>query len=84
MNVIEENRVGSFIVTDALMKASTNQELAKIFSGMIIVRAEFRYDSFSIKYIAYSKHFKKVAQGILHTEYKMRWDDDNKRLIEEI
>jgi len=61
----QENRIGRFTLTSQLLQALTIQELNCLFADVFIRRTD---DSFiyseEIQYLAYSKDFEPVAEGV--------------------
>jgi len=63
------NRFGKFTIHNDLL--SYNPRLvAKVLSGMIVVRAEQMYAYHSIEYEAWSDKFDVVPMGVMPTEYR--------------
>jgi len=65
--IIEKRQIGTFVIgKDALFKHP--KAIQKFLSEMLIIRAEFFYETFGIKYTAYGKDFCSVPK---HTQSKI-------------
>ena len=63
------SRRGTFMVQrEAIMRNPS--EVSKIFSGMVIYRAELMFDTDSIKYEAIAPQFDPVPMGVAAPPYK--------------
>ena len=56
---MKKRNIGLFEIPARMIEENT-QELIRLFAGMIVVRAEFRYDKGTIDYSALSDRFEPV------------------------
>ena len=74
--MVKENKIGRFIISNTLLRDPTAEEsIIKILSGMIIIRAEQRWDIDGIEYIALSDHFASLPKGHQAIDYKFIIDN---------
>ena len=62
-NCITERRLGRFQLSRWALESVPDEVLAKIFAGMVIVRAEYLWPSDAIDYVAYAPQFERVQEG---------------------
>lgn len=58
-----DRRLGSFSIQNELVRQAPPEELAKVFTGMIVLRAELLAESDAFEYVAWSKHFRPIEVG---------------------
>jgi hypothetical protein len=64
------HRIGKFRISFIFLQ-SHPKEAAAIFAGLIVVRAESRYDFDAIEYIALGDCFEEVDRGFEAPEYRL-------------
>lgn len=74
-NMVQEHRLGTFFVSQAMLQASPEFTLANLFENFLVVRAEHCYHpnpaASVTKYWAYSRLFDPGKPGELTPEYKV-------------
>jgi hypothetical protein len=64
-----KHRIGRFRISFLFLQ-SRSKEAAAIFAGLLVVRAESRYDFDAIEYIAVGDCFDEVDRGLEAPEYR--------------
>lgn len=70
-----KNRLGKFYIDKDLIE-NNFEEVQKIMSKVVVVRAEMLYQSNSIEYMAISKDFDEVSEGKEIPTYKVKVSQD--------
>jgi hypothetical protein len=81
--LIKENRIGKIKITDALIHALEHDEVLKIFSNLIIIKAEYYCYNKTFEYHAFSPLFKKQHELCPPPEYRMIIDSKNETITAE-
>lgn len=72
-----ERRFGRFLIEDFYIKQKAfHPKLLEVFSNVVVVRAESRYDRCGIEYIGLSELFDVIPAGEIIPEYRMIIDED--------
>ena len=66
------SRRGRFSISRALLEDNP-EPLIEVMAKIIVIRAEFMFDRQHFEYIALSKEFRKVDDGMLSPEYEILW-----------
>lgn len=68
-------RIGRFRINRKLILRNTD-ELLPLFSEMVVVEAQMRWEYDAIEYVALSKRFEKQPQGVTAPMYKIVFSRD--------
>lgn len=69
----KERKIGKFYIPNYVLE--TDRELVRqVLSGIIVVRAEQRYDYDAIEYIGFADCFVDVPEGQLPPEWEARFE----------
>lgn len=68
--MVEENRCGTFRISDTLMETSAD-ELKAVMKHMVIIKCEHIFPARCFQYMAYSELFNKCEKHILPPLYEI-------------
>jgi len=75
MNVIKENRIGTFFLRRQHLEKYSDELLRTVFSNFVIIEAHYRDYNLRIDYVAYSIHFDKLDdRGAIIPEYEVLFE----------
>lgn len=80
-NPVKDRRFGKFTVTRGIVESD---DMFEIMRGVLIVRAELRYDLDAVEYVGACEHFGVVPHGVMPPEYVAEFKtsiDGDKRSI---
>ena len=80
---VETHRIGRFTISHDLIERDW-REVAYVLAGMLVVRAEMKYDRMVIEYTALCDDFDEVSKGMVPPEYRaiITRDDANNLTVE--
>lgn len=70
------DRRGRFIISRELIRTSAHK-LAPLFSRMVILEAQVRWENDAIEYLALSEVFEVVPEGVSTTKYEIQFEHIN-------